>query len=63
MRHISLSQAVPGDLIFFHSSSGRVYHVAIYAGHGYVWHSPHTGTVVKLEKIWVKSFFVGRLKV
>ena len=63
MRHISLSQAVPGDLIFFHSSSGRVYHVAIYAGHGYVWHSPHTGTVVKLEKNWVKSFFVGRLKV
>ena len=63
MRHISLCQAVPGDLIFFHSSSGRVYHVAIYAGHGYVWHSPHTGTVVKLEKIWVKSFFVGRLKV
>ena len=63
MRHISLSQAVPGDLIFFHSSSGRVYHVAIYAGHGYVWHSPHTGTVVKLEKIWVTSFYVGRLKV
>jgi peptidoglycan DL-endopeptidase CwlO len=63
MRHISLSQAVPGDLIFFHSSSGRVYHVAIYAGHGYVWHSPHTGTVVKLEKIWVTSFYVGRLKI
>ena len=63
MRHISISQAVPGDLLFFHSSSGRVYHVAIYAGHGYVWHSPHTGTVVKLEKIWTGAYYVGRLKV
>ena len=63
MRHISIRQAVPGDLIFFHTSSGWVYHVAIYAGHGYVWHSPHTGTVVKLEKIWTSAFYVGRLKV
>ena len=51
-RHISRSQAVPGDLIFFHSSSGRVYHAAIYAGNGYVWHSPHTGSRVKLERLW-----------
>ena len=63
MRHISIRVAVPGDLIFFHNSSGRVYHVAIYAGHGYVWHSPHTGTVVKLEKIWTSAYYVGRLKV
>jgi peptidoglycan DL-endopeptidase CwlO len=63
MRHISIRVAVPGDLIFFHNGSGRVYHVAIYAGHGYVWHSPHTGTVVKLEKIWTSAYYVGRLKV
>ena len=63
MRHISIRVAVPGDLLFFHNSSGRVYHVAIYAGHGYVWHSPHTGTVVKLEKIWTSAYYVGRLKV
>ena len=62
MRHITLAQAVPGDLLFFHTSSGWVYHVAIYAGHGYVWHSPHTGTVVKLEKLWTNAFYVGRLK-
>ena len=63
MRHLSQSQAVPGDLVFFHTSSGWVYHVAIYAGHGYVWHSPHTGQRVHLEKIWTGAWYVGRLKV
>ncbi|MFN8157297.1 MAG: C40 family peptidase [Candidatus Nanopelagicales bacterium] len=61
-RHISKSQAVPGDLIFFHSSSGRVYHAAIYAGNGYVWHSPHTGSHVKLERIWTSAYYVGRVR-
>jgi peptidoglycan DL-endopeptidase CwlO len=61
-RHISRSQAVPGDLIFFHSSSGRVYHAAIYAGNGYVWHSPHTGTRVRLERIWTSAYYVGRIR-
>jgi cell wall-associated NlpC family hydrolase len=61
-RHISRSQAVPGDLIFFHSASGRVYHAAIYAGHGYVWHSPHTGSHVKLERIWTSAYYVGRVR-
>ena len=62
MRHISKSQAVPGDLVFFHSASGRVYHAAIYAGNGYVWHSPHTGTRVQLARIWTSLWYVGRLK-
>jgi peptidoglycan DL-endopeptidase CwlO len=61
--HLTLGKAVPGDLIFFHSSSGRVYHAAIYAGHGMVWHSPHTGTRVHLERIWTSMFYVGRLRV
>jgi cell wall-associated NlpC family hydrolase len=26
-----------GDLVFFHSSSGAVYHVSIYAGAGEIW--------------------------
>jgi cell wall-associated NlpC family hydrolase len=63
LRHISRSQAVPGDLVFFHSASGRVYHAAIYAGNGYVWHSPHTGSRVKLERIWTSLWYVARLKV
>jgi len=62
-RHIAKSQAVPGDLVFFHSRSGRVYHAAIYAGNGYVWHSPHTGSRVKLERIWTSLWYVARIKV
>src|SRR5690242_2527648 len=46
-RRISRSNVHRGDLVFFHSGSGHVYHVAIWAGHGYIWHAPHTGTRVR----------------
>ncbi|WP_220793467.1 C40 family peptidase [Nocardioides stalactiti] len=49
-----------GDLVFF-SDGGGVYHVAIYAGDGMVWHAPRTGDVVKLEAIWTSSVFYGRV--
>ncbi|MFF5403554.1 C40 family peptidase [Streptomyces misionensis] len=58
--HISASSRRAGDLVFFHS--GRyVYHVGIYAGHGKIWHAPKTGAVVRLEKIWSKSVWYGRV--
>jgi cell wall-associated NlpC family hydrolase len=60
---ISRSQAVKGDLVFFYSSSGRIYHVAIYAGNGYIWHSPYPGKRVMLERIWTSSWKVGRVRV
>jgi len=60
---ISRSSAVPGDLVFFYSSTGRIYHVAIYAGGGYIWHSPYPGKRVSLEKIWTSRWKVGRVKV
>jgi cell wall-associated NlpC family hydrolase len=63
MRHLSKAQALPGDLVFFHTASGRVYHAAIYAGRGYIWHSPHTGSRVKLERIWTSLWYVARIKV
>src|SRR6478609_2433895 len=44
---IPASQARPGDLVFFHSG-GWVYHVAIYAGGGRVWHASRPGTRVSL---------------
>lgn len=60
-RHISASNRKRGDLVFFHS--GRyVYHVGIYAGKGRIWHSPKTGDVVKLQKIWTKSVWYGRVR-
>lgn len=60
---IRKSQAVKGDLVFFYSSSGRIYHVAIYAGNGYIWHSPYPGKRVMLERIWTSSWKVARVRV
>jgi cell wall-associated NlpC family hydrolase len=60
-RHISASNRKTGDLVFFHSGS-NVYHVGIYAGKGKIWHSPKSGEVVKLQKIWTKSVWYGRVK-
>ncbi|GGX78163.1 C40 family peptidase [Streptomyces minutiscleroticus] len=60
-RHISASSRKQGDLVFFHSGRS-VYHVGIYAGKGRIWHSPKTGDVVKLQKIWTKSVWYGRVK-
>ncbi|WP_028815168.1 C40 family peptidase [Streptomyces flavidovirens] len=60
-RHISASSRQRGDLVFFHSGRS-VYHVGIYAGSGKIWHSPKSGSVVKLEKIWSKSVRYGRVR-
>jgi cell wall-associated NlpC family hydrolase len=50
-----------GDLIFYHSGGGGpVYHVAIYAGHGKVWHSPRPGERVRKERIWTRHWTAGR---
>ncbi|MEU5081132.1 MULTISPECIES: C40 family peptidase [Streptomyces] len=59
-RHISARNRKAGDLVFFHSGSS-VYHVGIYAGHNKIWHAPKTGDVVKLQKIWSKSVWYGRV--
>ncbi|MBJ6637724.1 C40 family peptidase [Streptomyces sp. DHE7-1] len=59
-RHISAGHRRAGDLVFFHSGSS-VYHVGIYAGKGKIWHAPKTGSVVRLEKIWTRSVWYGRV--
>jgi cell wall-associated NlpC family hydrolase len=60
-RHISAKNRKAGDLVFFHSGS-NVYHVGIYAGKNKLWHSPKSGDVVRLQKIWTKSVWYGRVK-
>ncbi|MGW0711172.1 C40 family peptidase [Streptomyces sp. NPDC002643] len=60
-KHISASNRKLGDLVFFHSGSS-VYHVGIYAGKGKIWHSPKTGDVVRLQKLWTKSVWYGRVR-
>jgi cell wall-associated NlpC family hydrolase len=57
---VSRSQARPGDLIAFYSG-GYIYHVAIYAGHGLMYHAPHTGTVVHKEPIYSRNVRFARL--
>lgn len=58
--HISADSRRAGDLVFFHYGS-NVYHVGIYAGHNKIWHAPRTGDVVRLQKIWTKSVWYGRV--
>ncbi len=61
VRHISSSKKQIGDLIFFHSSGGHVYHVGIYAGNNRIWAATHTGDFVRLEGMWNASYYVGRI--
>ncbi len=59
-KHVSRAAARPGDLVFFKSSSGRVYHVGIYAGGNTLWHSSKPGVPVKKAKIWTSRVAFGR---
>jgi cell wall-associated NlpC family hydrolase len=60
VQHISRRALRPGDLVFAFSG-GSAYHVGIYAGNGYIWHAPHTGTVVKKAKMWSATWRYGRI--
>lgn len=48
--HISVSQAKPGDLLFW-GSAGSTYHVAIYLGGGSYIHAPYEGRTVEVNTI------------
>ena len=50
----------PGDLIAIHSSSGRVTHVAIYAGGGDMWVASTGSDRVRLQAIYTDRYRVGR---
>ncbi|MEJ5945937.1 C40 family peptidase [Pseudokineococcus basanitobsidens] len=55
VRRVLTRDARVGDLIFFHNSSGHVYHVGIYAGNRQLWDAPKPGRVVSKRTIWTKS--------
>ncbi|MCZ6826876.1 MAG: C40 family peptidase [Gammaproteobacteria bacterium] len=64
-RHVSLSDAQPGDLLFFRGGR-RISHVAIYIGNGYFVHAPSTGknvSVANLNDSYYRKHFdrAGRL--
>src|SRR5436305_792213 len=60
VQHIARSSLRPGDLVFAFSG-GSAYHVGIYAGSGYFWHAPHSGTVVKRVKLYSANWRYGRI--
>jgi cell wall-associated NlpC family hydrolase len=59
-KHVAKKRVHVGDLIFFYGRGG-IYHVGIYAGKHKMWHAPHSGSVVKLAKIYGSNWKVGRL--
>ena len=60
VQHISRRALRPGDLVFASFGHG-ISHVGIYAGNGYMWHAPHTGTVVKRVKMYSANWRYGRI--
>jgi cell wall-associated NlpC family hydrolase len=59
-KHVSKRSARVGDLVFFYGRGG-VYHVGIVAGHGMMWAAPHTGAVVRKQKIYGSNWLIGRV--
>ncbi|MGH3517676.1 MAG: C40 family peptidase [Haloechinothrix sp.] len=57
---VAKSDKRPGDLLFFHTSDGSVYHVGIYAGDNALWHAPQEGETVHREDLWTEDYSVGR---
>jgi cell wall-associated NlpC family hydrolase len=50
-----------GDLVFFYSGSS-IYHVGIYAGNGYMYVAPRTGSLVQKQRIWTSKVYYGRVR-
>jgi len=66
MRHIPQSQMQRGDLMYFHDSSGNIYHAAMFLGRhdGQVWllHASRTGTPVKRDPLWTSSWYGATMR-
>lgn len=57
-RVFGLSNARPGDLIFFGSP---VHHVSIYAGNGMMLDAPHSGSFVQLRPVYTTPTIIRRI--
>ncbi len=49
---VPLRQALPGDLVFYGTSTADIFHVGLYIGDGKMIHAPRTGDVVKVSSIF-----------
>jgi len=65
MHRIRKTRLHPGDFMFF-TGSGGVYHVGIFVGRrggrALVLHAPHTGTRVRVDRVWTSKWFAGTLR-
>ena len=59
-KRVSAMKAKVGDLVFFFNG-GRVTHVGILAGKMKMWAAPHTGAVVRLQKVYGHNWRIGRI--
>jgi len=57
--HVSRSDLMPGDLVFFHINRRRISHVGIYVGENRFVHAPQTGKHVELRNL-DDSYFARR---
>ncbi len=58
--HPSLAQLTPGDLLFWAtdpSNYASIEHMAMYLGNGLMIAAPHTGDVVKIERVYSTGYF------
>jgi len=67
VRRIKRRRMRPGDLVFFHTRRGRVYHVAIYTGwtrhhQRRIVHAPSPGTRVRTSVPWTRRWYAGTLR-
>src|SRR6185312_13985586 len=63
---IPLSQAEPGDLLFYHTdptAPDYISHVTIYLGKGLMIQAPHTGANVQIVPVDLGSEFAGAVRV
>lgn len=64
VRHILKVNLMRGDLVFFHDSSGHVYHVGIFLywnadNRAVIIHAPYTGQNVHRAPVWTTSWYAG----
>lgn len=58
--HPELSEARPGDLLFWGTpgaSPESIHHMSIYLGNGYMIVAPHSGAVVRIQKVYASGFY------
>lgn len=57
-QYVPLSQAIPGDLVFWGASGETSYHVAIYLGNNQIIEAPMPGMNVHISSLWGGSQIV-----